>query len=402
MLFVQRYADGGSVVSLLDLVRALDPERYRPLVAFRSPSSWVTEFVAAGVDTVVFPSLDPVGPDPGGAAAQPGLSAPPIDRSGRSSLRRELRRFVRRDLPATRWLVGLIRRHHVRIVHANNDVLSNRDALLAGRVARRPVVQHVRGLHEYRPDLARRIDRTLARIPVRFVYISRAAQDNDAVQLGVRADRSLVLDNPFDVGAYEAPRDPALAAELGIPAGAEVVLDLGRLARWKGQDVFLRAMAEVIRSRPTAVALLVGAPLGRRGHAFAEELESLAAELGIAESVVFAGERRDVARVLALADVFVHSATQPEPFGRVVVEAMAAGLPVVASDDGGVREIVDSGRTGRLVEPGRPELLAEVIGELLDDPEAARGLGERGRSEARARFGVAAHARAVQALYDEI
>lgn len=395
VLFVQHYPDGGSITGLLDLIRGLDPDRYRPVVSFRTPNSFVPEFEAADIPVVV---LDPVAlPDP--PVGGPRDQAPP--RTPSSPVRREVRRLLRRDLPAARRLRRVIHDHDVDLVHANNDVLSNRDAILAAVVTLRPVVVHVRWLHTYENDAKLRIDKLLARRAARFFFMSRAIADS-CRELEIPAERQAVLDDPFHVADYDVVVPPGLAAELGLPAGGRVALHVGRIVPWKGQDVFLRAMARVLVAAPDAMGLLVGSPTDLSGRRFLADLEALAAELGIAHRIVFAGSRRDVPQLIALSEVVVHCSTMSEPFGRVVVEAMAGGRPVIGAAGGGVPEIIEPGVTGLLVPPGDHEQLSVAIIALLDDPEEAAALGKRAQAAVAARFTIEAHAGAVQAAYDEV
>lgn len=393
MLFVQHYRDGGSITGLLDLVRGLDPARYRPVVTFRDPNAFVAEFEAIGVPVVILGGSDPEDP------AEPG-PPPPAGRR-RRPWRREIRRLVRRDLPHARALRAVMREHRVDLVHANNDVASNRDAIVAAALGRRPVVVHMRWLPDYHEPSRRKIDRLLARRVDRLICMSHAIERASA-PLGVPATRRLVLDDPFDTSDYRRPASPAVRASLGLADGDRAVVLLARIIPWKGQDVLLRALPAVLADHPDAVAVLVGEATDDKGRRYRAELEALVAELGIGGRVRFAGARRDVADVLAAAEVVVHCSTTPEPFGRVVVEAMAAGRPVIAADAGGVPEIVDAERTGLLVAPGDPEALAAAVGRLLDDPEATAELGRRAGEAVAARFTIDGPALAVQALYDEL
>jgi glycosyltransferase involved in cell wall biosynthesis len=405
ILYVQQYPDGGSVTSLLGLVQGLDRARYRPIVAFRTPNEFLDQFRLAGCEVVVLDEAVPASAPPAGADAD----APPIARRAdgapaarSSSWRRQLRRFVRRDLRATRQLLDLLREHRADLVHANNEVLSNRYAILAATRLRLPVVVHLRGTHDYERGVDRPIDRLLARRVRRAIAISHSVADHAADALPALAGRIEVVDNPFDLRSLPAPTSGTLAADLGLAGDAEVVVLLARVAWWKGQDVVVRAMAELRATRPNAVAVLVGAPSSTYGEQYLVQVRALAEELGVADRVHVAGFRSDVPEVLALADVVVHASTEPEPFGRVIVEAMAAGRPVVAAADGGVLEIVDDGETGLLVPPGDAVALAAAIDRLLGDPELARRLGAEAQVRARARFSLGAHAEAVQRTYDEV
>ena len=152
---------------------------------------------------------------------------------------------------------------------------------------------------------------------------------------------------------------------------------------------------------PDAYAFVVGGvPAG--DHDYETALHSLAADLGIADRLVFTGYRADLPDILKVLDVVVHASVQPEPFGRVIVEAMAMGRPVVASNAGGPTEIIDDGQTGFLVPPNDDEALATRIVELLQDPTMAERIGEAGRRAAVEKFSAESHVRLVKEVYAKV
>ena len=157
-------------------------------------------------------------------------------------------------------------------------------------------------------------------------------------------------------------------------------------------------MIGVLEQVPDAYAFVIGgAPRG--GRDYEQMLHALAAELGIAERVIFAGFRSDVPDMLKLLNVVAHASVQTEPFGRVIAEAMAMGRPVVAARAGGPTEIIDDGRTGFLVPTRDDEALANRIAALLRDPETATRIGETGRRSVIEKFSAEDHVRLVTELY---
>jgi glycosyltransferase involved in cell wall biosynthesis len=170
-------------------------------------------------------------------------------------------------------------------------------------------------------------------------------------------------------------------AEHGVGDEDVVIVQASRLEAWKGHSVHLRALAR-LRDRPGWMLWVLGGAQSGDGN-YARELMALSAQLGIADRVRFVGERPDVARYLAAADIYCQPNIEPEPFGLAYVEALAAGLPVVASDLGGVREIVDAA-TGVLVPAGDDGALAVVLGELIADSARRVRLGAAGASRAAA------------------
>lgn len=388
---------GGSVISLLGMVKALDQNRYEPVVLFHGPNPYRARFESAGVATVTLSEQDPAALPP--HAQSRGIAARLGRRTSAAySALKSLYTLARRDRPVARAIEQAIVTHRVDLVHLNNNMHGNRAGVLAAWRAGRRCVCHVRTLEQL--ELA---DRLLLGRVHRFIYISRAVAATYAAQ-DVRPDRGLVIPNAVDLASFGGVKaDPALRRELGIGPDAAVVGSLSRLDWWKGHDILLQAMAQVIRSVPNARALIVGdAAPTTRNQAYWERLMSLVDTLGLKQHVIFTGYRSDVPRLLGVCDVAVHSATEPEPFGRVIIEAMAAGVPVVAAKAGGVLDIVEDGVDGLLVQPADPAALAQAILALLRDRERARRLSATGQRRVRERFGVQQQAAAIQAVYDDV
>jgi glycosyltransferase involved in cell wall biosynthesis len=197
-----------------------------------------------------------------------------------------------------------------------------------------------------------------------------------------------VIPNGFDLSRFRRSlKEESQELPDGVPAGrlAPCVGVFGRITRWKGQDVLLRALAKL----PGVHGLIVGEALFTGDdRAFAGELRNLAAELGIADRIHFTGFRRDIVPLLLSVDVVVHCSTSPEPFGRVIVEAMLSGRPLVATKAGGALEIVKHSETGLLVEPGNPDALARAINTLVENPPLASALGVSAQRDAQERFAL--------------
>lgn len=160
---------------------------------------------------------------------------------------------------------------------------------------------------------------------------------------------------------------------------------VGRLVRWKGQHVFVQAIGELARRGVDADAWIVGGSSFGDGDEYERELAALIAQYGIEERAKLLGFRRDVAELMQRCDVVCHCSSF-EPFGLVIVEAMMAGKPVVASDVSGPRESVVDGKTGFLVAPGDPLALADRLQLLLNDADLRDRLGHAGRARAEENF----------------
>jgi glycosyltransferase involved in cell wall biosynthesis len=181
---------------------------------------------------------------------------------------------------------------------------------------------------------------------------------------------------------------------------------VAQITPWKAQDDALRIVAMLKGRYPDIQLLLAGSPKFVSGatrydnQAYLRSLRRLAADLGVERRVSFLGEREDIPGVLRAADVALLPSWE-EPFGRSVVEAMAMGVPVVATAVGGPPEIVGSGEAGLVLPPRMPERWANVIAELIDHPDRRIDMGNAGRRKAR-RFALTAHVNAVLDAYREV
>ena len=260
-------------------------------------------------------------------------------------------------------------------------------AALAGRLARKPVVWHLRdilGQEHFSRANVRAVVALANWCAVRVVANSRATADA-FVAAGGRGSLVTVVHNGIDAAPFDAlgpGTRAAVRAELGIPDDVFLVGSFSRLHPWKGQTVLLDAVARM----PGVHALVVGGALFSGEAPYEAELRSRAQLPGFAGRVHMLGARDDVPRLLAACDVVVHASVLAEPFGRVLVEAMLARRPVVATAAGGVPEVVSDGETGVLAPPGDARALGEAIDALRRDPARVAALARRGADHARSRF----------------
>lgn len=237
---------------------------------------------------------------------------------------------------------------------------------LAGRFARVPVVWHIRDriARDYMGSSMVSLVGAAARIlPTTIVVNSRTT----ATTVSRLRRGSFIVPSPVQVAELKQVGDPPPEPPLQVGI-------IGRLSPWKGQDIFLEAFAQAF-SEGTGRAVIVGSAQFDAGDED-RRLRALAERLGIAEQVDLLGFREDIGVVLRDLHVLVHASTLAEPFGQVVVQGMAAGRPVVASDAGGPSEIIDDGVTGLLFPPGDVEALAHQLRRLAVDPALRQRLGQ--------------------------
>jgi glycosyltransferase involved in cell wall biosynthesis len=208
----------------------------------------------------------------------------------------------------------------------------------------------------------------------------------------------------FDPAQVSRERVAAMRAGWTMREGDRVVLLPGRLARWKGQLVFIDAMARLLHAMRLAAnvrPVLVGDSQGR--FDYLDELKQAIAQSGLGGVAVIAGHAEDMPAAYAAADVVVSASTDPEAFGRVSAEAGAMARPVIATDHGGARETVLAGVSGLLVSPGEAAALAEAIADLLARPPTAlAAMGKAGRTHITAHYTVERMCEQTLALYRQL
>jgi glycosyltransferase involved in cell wall biosynthesis len=369
----------GGELALLRLLPALADVEAHVLLAEDGPL--VAKLAHAGISAEVHPLAE---------------SARGLPRDRVRPGRLPFRSAVRSALYVVR-LARRLRRLRPDLVHTN----SLKAAIYGGvaaRLAGVPVVWHVRDriADDYLPPPAVRLVRLLARrLPTAIIANSRATLDT----LGQTRAPSTVVPSPVSPDLPRRAGVPGTVVHDAVQIGVtnrdgmgpgRVVTDeipgvlrigiVGRLAPWKGQHLFLSAFAQAFPEGPVE-AVIVGTHLFGEA-AYLDELRQLAERLGIAHRVEFTGFREDVGAELARLDIVVHASTIPEPFGQVVVEGMALGVPVVAADAGGPAEVIDDGVTGLLYRMGDVDALTGALRRLGGDAQLRRELAMAAQARA--------------------
>ena len=352
--------DTGSPRALMSLVEVLDRTRFRPLLLAHGQGPLVDEMARRGVAIVDAP------------ADQISLRHPA---RAWASIRRQMR---------------LLRRERIHLVHLN-EFGWNVDLVAAAGLLRIPVVLHV---HNPLDVEQRNFHRWVAG---RVLFVSEAHRA-EARHLDRLRGTTSVLYNAVDLERVQSGR--SLRGELRIPEGHLVVGTVAQICHRKGMDVFVETARRVAAVRDDVHFVVVGrAGIGE--DAYAAGVHAAAADLERQGRISFLGSRTDVPDLLASMDLFFLP-TRAETFGIVIIEAMAAGVPVVATRVGGIPEIVTGSGLGSLVPPDDAEASAGALLELLADGPRRAAVGAAGRASLPGRFDNAAFASALHSLYDEV
>ncbi|MEO0433725.1 MAG: glycosyltransferase [Cyanobacteria bacterium J06656_5] len=276
------------------------------------------------------------------------------------------------------------------LIYANTQ-----KALVVGAIAsilsRRPLVYHLHDIvsPEHFSATNRRIIITLANRAALVIANSQASRDA-FMKAGGRGDRAHVVYNGFrpeDYGPYVDKREYFRKDLLSTPQIVDqppsfVVGHFSRLSPWKGQHVLIDALQYC---PDNVIALLVGDALfGEQDYV--QQLYQQIKTLNLEHRVRFFGFRSDIPQLMAACDLVAHTSTAPEPFGRVIVEAMLCGTPVVAAAAGGAVELIDHGQTGWLTPPGNAQKLAAIINICQSYPSQAKLCVQKAQIQARQRF----------------
>ena len=390
---------GGAERSLVEMAEAINPGTFQLFAAVGGEGPLQGALEDAGVRTEIIP----------------------MKRLRRTVNPLRLAEYVTSVSRGSRAIVELAKSTGADLIHANNDIAQ----VYAGEAAARaelPCVWHSRDLLKLGP-----IGERMAKQASVVVAISRAVMDHHE-RAGVDPDRLRLVRNGVALGKFpECTGDRRNRArlearkELGLHPDAFVVGAAGVFVPWKRHEDFIRAFCGLcereiagmaagsdvagggviqLKGLVPARAVLFGDDLMGDNGRYVYDLKKLADEL-VGERVVFAGWREDLPRMLPALDAMV-SASDREPFGRVLVEAMACGLPVIATDSGGKAEIVEADKTGIVVPQGDIGALAEAMDSLSRDPALRTRLGAAGRERAFEVFSVERTAREVEAVYREV
>jgi glycosyltransferase involved in cell wall biosynthesis len=279
---------------------------------------------------------------------------------------------------------------------------------IVAMLARSPQVPLVLHLHDYigRRPLVSRLLRVRRRGPIVGAAISRSIADDASRVLG-RSIPVTVVYNGIDTARW-TPRGPSLDLDrlASLPPAAPGVVRVGliaTMARWKGHDVFLQAMA-LLQSRPTIRGYVIGGSIYRTDDSqqSVPRLREMAERLGVSNAVGFTGYVDDPVAAMRALDIVVHASTLPEPFGRVIVEAMATERAMISTATGGASELFEPERSGVAVPPGDGGALAAAIERLAGDPAKRRALGHAGRLRVVQSFDRATMTDSIVSLYDSV
>lgn len=393
LLFCESNIDGtigGSFYSLFYLVDGLDKSKYDPVVVFYQEHSLLPLFQEAGIKTEIFSLPKPI------HISLFSKGAFSIFRGPVKTLQSAInfyRFFIRQSLRYRKYIT----KNKIELVHLNNTILRNHNWMLAAKLSGIKCVTHERGVNNHFPYLARFFARHIDAI----VCISGAVEDNLKKQ-GMDSGQLVKIFNGIDPDCVivEKKRSEILAT-YNIPESSSVIGIVGNIRGWKGQEVVVRAVARIKEKYPDIRCLIVG-DYSENERDYYDSLKTIIDELEITENIIFTGYQSNVASFMNAMEIVIHASILPEPFGRVLIEAMALSKPLIGSSEGAVPEIVVKGETGEMFKSGDDNELACSVISLLNDPEKRKKMGENGRIRLNNEFHIKRNVELTQEMYQRL
>jgi glycosyltransferase involved in cell wall biosynthesis len=361
---------GGAEIVILNIIQHIDKQKFSPIVVSLNSGDGrlVNEIRDMGVEVLAFPF-------------------------------RSLR-FLPVTFLRVLKLAIFLKKNNIDLVFANgahNHIYGRLAALLA----RKKTIWYVMAILS--PKIMQNgLIGSLALLLNADIYIG----DSDAVTESIRriypSCNSHTVHHGIDINRFnEKNIRHDIRKEFGISPDVPLISIIGRLQPWKGQDYFIKAAQIVSKELPEARYLIAGGALFGMDLDYPEYLQCLANEIGLADKIIFTGFREDVPEIIAASDVIVHASVEPEPFGLVIIEGMAMGKPVIATDAGGPREIIENGKTGILVPMRDSEAIAHAVLLLLRDDELRKKIGIAARKRVEAMFTAEKMTRQIEKIVED-
>lgn len=370
---------GGIEMMLLLLVRRLPRDQFTPVYFAPEPGPMVAQMQLAGAEVINVP--------------RPGWWSTSFYLHRRKILNPPAILYDLTVMGRYIWrLAGALCTAKIDVLHSSG-MISQIGAGVSTRLTGIPHVAHVQDIigsrwirDIYAPLLGRLAD--------------RIAAISTAVGMPYSPHKTCYIPNVADLDRWN--NTPGIRESLGINPDQTLIGMVGRLTPWKGQRIFLAAAEQLAKEDASYRFLIVGDDSVGGVSGYRTELQQQAAQNALNGRVQFLGRRADVLDVMAACDMLVHASTKPEPFGIVIVEAMAMQKPVIATAMGGPLDIIEDGVDGLLIQPGDPHALGEAIRYLKNNPETMARIAEGAWQKSHTKYSATSMTTQFAALYQEL
>lgn len=381
ILYTQVPTGGGSTIALYELVKGLDLHKYEPIVLFFQPNKYLENFNRLGIKTL---TLD--------------ISKSERKKQDRAkSFLGKIYQLLFVDISIGIRISKIFKEEAIDLVHLNTGF--DRSTMIAAKISKLPKVFHFRNFNKKISFSTK-----LLTSPIDVALYTTQAIANCYINLGTPLTKHDVVYEPIDIKKFSKYQnaDP-IKQQFSIKKDDFLISNIGRITPWKGQHYFLQAMEDIVKQYPNTKILIVGEPGNtKKDKEYFSLLQSMTQKKPLNEQVFLTGKREDIAEIMSLSDIVVHSASEPEPFGLVIAEAMATGTPVIATQGGGPIEIIENGITGLLVPMKSASGIKEAVQTLLKSETLRKTISINAQKEVTERFPIQRHVAKVQKIYQDI
>lgn len=395
ILYIEGCKDGsvgGSHTCLFSMVANMDRKKYYPIVVFYDDHVIAKRFRELEVETHIFKKYTPLNFRDIIKSVSPRLVRMVPVLTPFQKMVNLIWYYLRPSLIYMQYL----KKHNIDIVHLNNSLNSNHEWMLGGILSGVKIVSHERGIS----GKLSRTSRALGNMLDLQICMSKVIS-YPLIKQGLDESKIKVVYDGIDMSKIRIESQPEyIKGAYHISEDAPIIGVLGNIKKWKGQETVVRATAILKKTFPGIKCLLVGGVV--EGDTFKTRLGEIIQNSGIEQNIIFTGFQRNPADLLNVMDVVIHSSIEPEPFGMVNLEAMYMKKPVISTNIGGPMEIFEDGMNGILIEPGNPELLAQNILKLLNNPDLRKKMGERAHETVIRKFNILDTVNHIHNIYNEL
>lgn len=353
---------GGSHSCMYNLIRHSDRERFRFTVGFFSENLYVQRYRDLGCNVEIMPCI------------------PSITKGFVFS--RKAINWYNREYKLEKHLLSFIRKSRFDFIFMNNSIFESKNFINVANRSGIPIVIWERGISKYSRENIKSSERVDASIAM-----------SDAILENIHKHKfkSRIIERIYDginPALFEGPFDKvAIKNELKLPIDSKVIGIVGNVRVWKGQKYFIEAIKFLAPKYPNLYGLIIGG-WSEMDQEYLRTLRKDVEEAGLTDRIRFLGYRKDTPALLSILNIFVHASIEPEPFGMVLPEAMAAKIPVIATRFGGPLEIFDAGGCGALVPPEDGRAIAEECIKYFSDETYRNNTVEKASQRLREKFNI--------------
>lgn len=391
MILDNTFTFGGAITSLSNMLRAVDENKVRPILVSGQPKNYLENNF-----NCTFYHFGPKLLWVNDRIYRRVLSIPIF----RFRVCRMIINFLRYiywfffvTLPEAFKYYKIGRNHRIDVIHINNIMDSQLAGILSAILLKIPCIAHLRDFEEIHP-----ITRMYASLIDHHVAISNTIRNN-LLQLGVPHNRISLVHDAVDLNEFNCEIDCQYLYDTFPQSNNRPRFGLfGRVVDWKGVREFIYATYFVSKKLPNALGFIVGG-CSDGEQSFMDEMVQLIEKLGLSKNIIFTGYRSDIPAMMKFMDIVVHASKRAEPFGMVIIEAMAMAKPIIATKAGGPLDIVVEGKTGFLINIGDIAALIYKICYLLERSDLREKMGKAGLMRVKENFSSRRYARQMEAIY---